>query len=462
MAVRLGPRPLFGWMHIRLAAVSICVLAAGLSCPDGDAARPQTATAARASLPSDRDQAALFFTGNTLGALKPCGCSGGQLGGLDKRPAVFDTVAKANRLVIDTGALVPTGGEQDVIKFRILFEAFGLLGYDVVHMAPQDMDVARNAGTLGEGAKPFGVIAANGQDTSLPRSVAKQFAVGGATVTVNVAAFDIQDGSIEQAAALFPHGDAAGTINVLILSGGEGRTPADTLKAAPPTVDCVVWPSDSDEPRLLSESDARPLVFSVGRFGRHICRIGVNPSAQGGRPALSFADVPVAENLPKDEALVGLYRSYQQLVIDGKLLEKFPRVPLPQDATFVGSKACAKCHAYEYEKCSPQRHAGAFATLQKVGSDRDPECVVCHTIGMEYTGGFVTLEQTPHLKDVGCEVCHGPGSEHILTAGTAKTTAAEPHMPCLTCHTPEHSGEYAAHKEEYMKKIAHKREPIGP
>jgi len=32
-------------------------------------------------------------------------------------------------------------------------------------------------------------------------------------------------------------------------------------------------------------------------------------------------------------------------------------------------------------------------------------------------------------------------------------------VPCLTCHTPEHSGEYAAHKEEYMKKIAHKREP---
>jgi hypothetical protein len=457
--VGLRHRPLSGWVHIKLAAVSICVLAVGLSCPAEKAQAPQTTTADRIDPPANHDQAVLFFTGSTLGALKPCGCSGGQLGGLEKRRSVFDEAPKANRLIIDTGALVQSDREQDLIKFRILFEAFGLLGYDVVHLSPGDMGTAGNLGILSEGEKPFAIVAASGQGTGVSRSFAKKLTAGKSTISVNVAALDAQTGRIDRVAALFPDGDAAGTIKVLILEGCEGRAPQDVLSAIPPSVDCVVWPSDADEPRLLSQPGANPLVFTVGRFGRHICRIGVTIPPQEGRPALRFVDVPVSEKLPRTEALVRLYQSYQQLVRDGKLLERYPRIPLPQGATFVGSKACAKCHEYEYGKWSTQRHAGAFATLQKVGSDRDPECVTCHVVGMEYAGGFVTQEQTPHLQDVGCEVCHGPGSEHLLTAGQAKTTTTEPRLPCLKCHTPEHSGEYASHKEEYMKKIVHWREP---
>ena len=455
----LRHRPLSGWTHVKLAAMGICVLAVGLSCPAEKVRSPQTTTAGEIDAPVGHNQAALFFTGDTLGALKPCGCTGGQLGGLEKRKSIFNEAPAASRLIVDTGLLVQTSGEQDLIKFRILFEAFGLLGYDVVHLAAEDMDRARDLGVLSEGAKPFAVIAAGGPGGGLPRSFAKRLTVGPSAVSVNVAAFDVRDASIDQAGALFPDGDAADTINVLILRGSEGRVPQTILNAVPPVVDCVVWPSDSDEPQILSQAGARPLVFTVGRFGRHICRIDVTVPPREGRPVLQFTDVPVGEKLPDDEALVRLHQSYKQLVRDAKLLERYPRIPLPQDATFVGSKACATCHAYEYEKCSTQRHSDAFATLKKAGSDRDPECVVCHVVGMEYTGGFVTEEQTPYLENVGCEVCHGPGSEHLLTAGVAKTTEAEPHVPCLTCHTPEHSGEYAAHKEEYMKKIAHKREP---
>jgi len=452
-------RPLPGWMHIRLAFVSICALTAGLSCPATKVQRPHTTIADRIVPPVGHDQAVLFFTGDTLGTLKPCGCSGGQLGGLERRKSVFDEASRAGRMIVDAGLLVQTSGEQDLIKFRILFEAFGLLGYDVVHLTAQDMDTAGNLDIFNEGEKPFAVVVASGQGTGVSRSFAKELKAGESTVSACVAALDLRDASIDEAAALFPDGNASGRVNVLILDGCEGRVPEAMLKGVPPSVDCVVWPSDSDEPQLLSRPGAKPLVFTVGRFGRYICRIDVSVSPQGGRPTVRFVDIPVGERLPKDEVLVRLYQTYQQLVRDSKLLEKYPRIPLPQDATFVGSKACAKCHEYEYEKCSTQRHASAYATLQKAGSDRDPECVTCHVVGMEYTGGFVTLEQTPHLKDVGCEVCHGPGSEHLLTAGVAKTTAAEPHRPCLACHTPEHSGEYAGHKEEYMKKIAHKREP---
>ena len=45
-------------------------------------------------------------------------------------------------------------------------------------------------------------------------------------------------------------------------------------------------------------------------------------------------------------------------------------------------------------------HANAFATLERVGSQYDPECVICHVIGMDYDSGFITEEKTPLMKDV--------------------------------------------------------------
>jgi len=93
----------------------------------------------------------------------------------------------------------------------------------------------------------------------------------------------------------------------------------------------------------------------------------------------------------------------------------------------------------------------------EVGSDRDPECVICHVVGMDRETGYINEERTPHLKDVGCESCHGPGSEHIRSNGGLPTT--EPKMTCLDCHTPEHSSGYAGHEDEFREKIKHWWEP---
>ena len=87
--------------------------------------------------------------------MRPCGCSGGQLGGLEKRPAVFDRVPASRRLIVDTGNLAAGDGEQDLIKFRILFEAMGLLDYDMVCLTDQDVAMAERLGLLDE--SPAGV-----------------------------------------------------------------------------------------------------------------------------------------------------------------------------------------------------------------------------------------------------------------------------------------------------------------
>jgi hypothetical protein len=446
-----GYRPTSNRVYVRLVAISICVAAAGLSCPSEAVKTPADPAV------QSRGDVVLFFTGSELGILKPCGCSGGQLGGLEKRTGIFAEIPRADRLVIDTGDLVQGTQEQDLIKFRIQFEAFSLLDYDLVHLTPQDLEIAGQLHILGDGDRAFDIIGAQGQDAGVPKAFSRQFSAGGRPLAVNVVAYDAQNGDIGATGVLFPDVLAEEAVNVLILRGCRRGATQNVLPTAPPNIDCVICPSDSDEPQILSVPGARPLAFTVGRFGRYVCRLDVTVPQQQGPAVLRFTEIRVEEQLPADEALVQLYRSYQQLVRESNLLEKYPRIPLPDDLVYTGSKSCASCHEYEFEKWSAQPHASALATLQKVGSDRDPECVICHVVGMEYTEGFITEEQTPHLKDVGCEVCHGPGSEHILTEGKAKTTQPQTH--CTGCHTPEHSGDYEGHEEEFMKKIMHWREP---
>lgn len=176
---------------------------------------------------------------------------------------------------------------------------------------------------------------------------------------------------------------------------------------------------------------------------------------------LSFLAIPVPE-VPKkeeDKALNELYEKYQQILMINELMKNLPRFGLPGKSTYMGSESCKGkgCHDYEYGKWKEKRHAHAYATLEEVGSDYDPECVVCHVVGLEYESGFVSPEKTPKMKDVGCENCHGPSSEHVLSDGEEPT--GEPKSFCDDCHTPDNSANYNGNEAEYFEKIVHWEEP---
>ncbi len=359
----------------------------------------------------------------------------------------------SRRLAIDTGALVANDGEQDLIKFRIVFEALGFLHYDLVCLTDRDQVIAERLGLLPSPQGAFDLLR-DGDSTS--GVFQKEFPDKG--IAVRVALFDPRQAPPERVAELLGRSDSASTIDILILRHSD-QDSLEEIIAAAREVDCIVCPSDGDEPHLQSDSGARPLVVTVGRFGRHVCRLQVAAPAGGGEPSLRFEAVPVTADLPDDPILVRLYRQYQQIVSGAGLLESYPRIPLPKGLAFTGSEGCRRCHEYEHDEWSAKAHADALSVLKKVGSDGDPECVICHVVGMEYEGGYVTEETTRHLKDVGCEACHGPGSEHVQSNG-AKITRG-PRRDCLDCHTPDRSTGYAGHEEEYLQKIVHWREPAA-
>lgn len=398
----------------------------------------------------------VFITGSELGALKPCGCSGGQLGGLDRRAAVFNAVPPAKRLILDTGMLVESAREQDLLKFNIIIQAFDLLDYNLVNLTEKDIEIAKNLGLSNNISALFNVISPHHDpDVNAPAKFTKKFLLADKPLAVTVASFDAQSSQPEQIAELFAPQPAARTVNILIINQYNADLIASLAEQA--IVDCVICPPQSDEPMLINSTLNKPLVVSSGRLGKYVGKLQITPDPNSVKLELAFSAAAVIEDLPLQDSLVWLYKSYQQLLKDANLLESYPRFVLPDGLRYTGSKSCKQCHEYEYDKWSTKAHADAFSTLQKVGSQYDPECVLCHVVGLEYESGFVSQEKTAHLKNVGCENCHGPGSQHIETSGEAKT--AGPMSDCTDCHTPEHSGEYAANELIYFEKIVHWREP---
>jgi hypothetical protein len=400
----------------------------------------------------------VFMTGNELGELKPCGCSGGQLGGLDRRSALFNGIPSSKRMIIDTGAFVKSDGEQDQIKFDIIVQALALLDYDLVNLTDEDLEMARNLGLLDTLPSAFNVVSSRGGEADLPAKFTKKLSLGNRNVAVSVASFDAEAAGVEQIRELFAPQPGLETANILIVNRCD-ETLVDSI-AKMKIVDCLVCPPEDDEATVVGDKNRTPLVVSPGRLGKYVGKLQIRAADTEDKLLFTYEGVPVRENLPPEESLVELYKTYQLLVKEANLLERQPRYVLPNGLEYTGSDSCKLCHSYEYEKWSTKAHADAYATLVDVNSQYDPECIRCHVIGFEYQSGFISEQKTPHLKNVGCENCHGPGSKHIQSLGRENTSL--PKMDCADCHTPEHSAGYSEDPRGYFQKIVHWREPNAP
>jgi hypothetical protein len=414
------------------------------------------------------DKIVVFLSGNTLSQLRPCGCAGGQLGGFEKRPAILKTVPASNRLSVDTGNFLAKTEQQDLIKFDIIYQALELCQYDIVNLNEQDLSITGKHGLLDNAA--FALISAQvPPDSNLKQTFEKTFSVNGSNFKVILASVKADKNQMLKAADLFKN-KATSDLAILIVDGP--IMPAiDDLKM----VDlAVVRAQDTDTPTVLEAKPSCPMVVTAGNRGKYIGALEITPAKGAAKPQLKYTAVPVSENLPTDKALVDLYKTYQQIVKDENLLEKSPRYLLRDKLEYVGSKTCGRkgCHEKQYDfwlnNKVEHKHSDAWKALEEVGSDHDPECVICHSVGFEYKSGFVSPEKEKNdntdLKNVGCENCHGAGSNHTRYAGKVKTANPRPgpEKACVKCHTPDQSPNFNSHEKEYFEKIAHWSEPNAP
>jgi len=105
------------------------------------------------------------------------------------------------------------------------------------------------------------------------------------------------------------------------------------------------------------------------------------------------------------------------------------------DTPFLGSAACAGCHAEPYAQWQRTSHARAWATLQVEERTSDLDCFSCHATGATHPQGPQHPAQvTDALAGVGCEDCHGPGRAHVSAPAAGQMVADPPESTCVVCH----------------------------
>jgi hypothetical protein len=152
--------------------------------------------------------------------------------------------------------------------------------------------------------------------------------------------------------------------------------------------------------------------------------------------------IPMRRALPRDPALASAMRALDRKVGAANLRQAEPPPPAPAGrASFVGDRACGKCHEKAMALWKTTVHAKAWKTLVDGGKTGDDECVSCHVTGYGEVGGS-SLGFTKKLEAVQCETCHGPGSIHVAEEGLEEPPAvrlesSESH--CIRCHNLKHS-----------------------
>ena len=225
-------------------------------------------------------------------------------------------------------------------------------------------------------------------------------------------------------------------LKVLLLQGS--LTEAQQVAKDYPEFQVIICTSDGGDseaplfPKLAPADKPTTQIIQMGHKGKNVGLLGVFKTANG--LDLRYQLVPLGEefltpakpvDLAMDNTVLQLLEAYTAEVKKDDLLAKYTdkikgnhqAVVANPNNKYIGSAACAKCHAAEFAKWKETKHSHAYEALEKVAArpslrQFDPECVICHTVGFEYKTGFESKTKTPELMNNGCENCHGPGGAH--------------------------------------------------
>ncbi len=358
----------------------------------------------------------ILYTGAMRGELEPCGCSPEtQSGGL----ARLSGYISANKAALTPYVLVDAGNSfegdkpQARLKSEALVRSFAVMGYDAaaLHISKTDIDDAFITG-----------LVAQHKAGALPQGKSMKAVRDGLKINIS---------SDEKLAK-------KGMINVLL----SGRTVA-VLK------DVKGWD-------VIVTSSGEELEGPV-QAGKTIIVSGFPKGQKLGVLSLRLKDgrvtgsthrwQPLMKDVAEDPEVRSILKDYDQKV--AALLKEEELKPVI-GGQYLGAESCVECHQSFAESWKTTKHAGAFATLERVGKSKDPECVKCHVVGFGEEGGFLSLKATPGLANVQCESCHGPGREHAADFGPMRPVGMD---VCLKCHTPENSPLF--NYQEYYEKIKH-------
>jgi hypothetical protein len=408
----------------------------------------------------------LLAAGDLRGEIEPCGCSPeGQMGGLPRRLSYLAKWLGKDRqgaVLVDLGNNFPPPSPQGRLKVKLIQHLLGRFEPDAILPGPNEL--AYGVAALQKGL-PYLVSNDEAGGTFLPHRTVER---GGQRIGIYgyLSPGEVYQGS-QSRFRLLPAGpellhqwqrqrEREGHELALLLFRGSDGELGTILQAG--LFDHVFSGNPfSDEMNQVVMRRVGPIsVPQVPTKGQGMVRIVLQP---GGAP---FTVDWLTDIYPDHSDAKQPFADYDAQVkkLFFASLETKEKVKI--ESPYIGAAMCRTCHAQAGEIWEKSRHAGAIATLEKVGKQFDPECLACHVAGLN-AEGYLSRQLTPHLAGVQCENCHGPGRGHMLNPKANRpglSSARDGGRParvgepvCRTCHVGSHSPAFAF--ETYWAKIRH-------
>ncbi len=440
-----------------------------------------------------KPQLALVTSGEQLGYLEPCGCTGleNMKGGLGRRATFLKDLRQQGWPVVavDLGSQVRRFGRQPEMQFHTTVDALRVMQYDAVALGAGDLQLPTDD-LLADLAEPKNrFVSAN--VAVLEGVPARRLIVerGGKKIGITSILGKSHQQNVKNQTVLISDPEKAlaevlkelqGKCDLVVLLSHASLEESKALAAKFPAIDVIAsaggLPPPPAEPTTFKGS--KTWMVEVGNKGMHA---GVVAWFDDKRQPRRFQRVPIDARF-KDAPEI--YRL--RVALQGQLRDAgwkglgLKEQPPSRNATFVGSEKCGECHSKAFAIWEKTPHAHATESLVKLNPPRqfDPECVSCHVTGWEpqrflpLKSGFLSMEKTPHLFGNGCENCHGPGSKHVAAeSGEMKVTPAEQkklraemrltleaaHETCKQCHDLDNSPDYVHDGfDKFWPQIEHK------
>jgi len=426
------------------------------------------------------DRLTVNFTCDTAGRLEPCGCFTGQHGGLTRLRTWLDTREDSGPVLnVDAGGAIAGAADYDLIQYRYLARAYATMGFAALNMGGREAMIPKEMLASLASSSPVPLISASLVDAGTRKSLLEPYRiveVGGNRVGIlGVVSPDSVSTAGEGLAVLglneaidrqLPELTAKSDIVILLAFANENemrRLARDYFEfalilggdVAGPTQDII---RENESMILYTTNQARTVGTIKARVAGEKRKRLVDPVYQ-----IQL----LQEEIPQNDELRALVRDFRSTIRNTPLAVDDPQAVDPDaipgvtaTATYVGSASCQGCHPQAHEIWQKSGHAHAFETLVKTGSDADPHCIKCHTVGFGRESGYRRPLGVDSLVDVGCESCHGPASEHLAKHVDGKPSAFKfrPLGPgdCKSCHYGEFSRPFVW--KAFWPDIAHGKE----
>jgi hypothetical protein len=349
----------------------------------------------------------IIITGNAEGDLSPCGCTKPMSGGLKRLGTFITQFHKPGRtLWVDTGNVAPKPGRQQELKWETYAEWLGASRVSALVLTRSDTQKPDTMPAISGFVK--GKILSPSQSAILSAPVSS----------------GLKSVCIETSADTRPSGKSQ--VSVAVLPSSDQKSAADLV---------VV--------RSEGAAFARGKVVSPGSGLR-----GFVVAKFRGKRLVSTTAYEVGHSVKHDPTATRAYNAYLARMKDEKLFERIVRTKLDE---FAGTSTCGGCHSESLRVHQASLHSKAMASLKAEGHEKDPECVGCHSTGLDSFEGFSATK--PELGEVSCESCHGPGTQHSALPNLKKMPKVG-EKSCQTCHTSTTSPNFEFTK--MWRKIQHK------